>query len=89
MATIKSVVATLQAEATAASTTTITVPPKITTHSDEQDKAHHLNVTNQAVIGTKEGTMAAFTKIVGSNITNAVFQSTNRQRLQVDQQLQA
>ena len=77
VATIKSVLAKLQAEVTAASTTTGTVPPEIAMRADAQDKANRLNVTNQAVIGTKEGTTAAFTELIDSNITDTVLRTAD------------
>jgi hypothetical protein len=54
-----------------ASSTTIT--PTITSQLEAQEEADHLNVINQLVIGTKEGVVEAVTKLVGSNITNAVL----------------
>ena len=77
VATIKSVPAKLKVEAAAAITTTVTVPPEITTQVDAQDEANRLNVTNQAVIGSKKGTAAAFTELVGSDITDAVLRTAN------------
>jgi hypothetical protein len=36
-----------------------------------------LNVINQSVIGAKEGVVKAVTKLIGSNITDAVLQTAN------------
>jgi len=54
-----------------ASSTTIT--PAITSQLEAQEEADRLNVINQSVIGAKEGVVEAVTKLVGSNITNAVL----------------
>jgi hypothetical protein len=37
-----------------------------------------LNVINQSIIGVKEGIVKAITKLVGSNITNAILQTADR-----------
>ncbi len=55
-----------------ASSTMITTA--ITSRSKAQEEADCLNVINQLVIGAKEGVVEAVTKLVGSNITNAVLQ---------------
>jgi hypothetical protein len=54
-----------------------TIAPAITLHLEAQEEADHLNVINQSVIGAKEGVVKAVTKLVGSNITNAVLQTAN------------
>ncbi len=54
-----------------ASSTTIT--PTITSQLEAQEEADRLNVINQLVIGAKEGVVEAVTKLVGSNITDAVL----------------
>ncbi len=36
-----------------------------------------MNVINQLVIGAKEGVVEAITKLVGSNITNAILRTAN------------
>ncbi len=54
-----------------------TIAPAITSRSEAQEEANHLNVINQLVIGTKEGVVKAVTKLVGSNITNAVLRTAN------------
>ncbi len=53
------------------------ITPTITSASEAQEEADHLNVINQSVIGAKEGVVEAVTKLVGSNITNAVLQTVN------------
>jgi hypothetical protein len=58
-----------------ASSTMIT--PTITSQSEAQEEADHLNVINQSVIGAKEDVVKAVTKLVGSNITNAVLQTAD------------
>ncbi len=54
-----------------------TVLPVITTQADAQEEANRLNVINQLVIGAKEGTLEAITKLVGSNITNAILRTAD------------
>ncbi len=49
-----------------------TIAPVITSHLETQEEANHLNVINQLVIDAKEGVVKAMTKLVGSNITDAV-----------------
>jgi hypothetical protein len=53
------------------------ITPTITSRSEAQEEADHLSVINQLVIGAKEGVVKAVTKLVGSNITNAVLQTAN------------
>jgi hypothetical protein len=48
-----------------------TVFPIITTQAEAQEEADQLN--NQLVIGAKEDAIEAITKLVGSNITNAIL----------------
>ncbi len=50
-----------------------TVLPIITTQGEAQEEANCLNVINQSVIGAKEGNIEAITKLVGSNITDAIL----------------
>ena len=59
--------------ASKASSTTIT--PTITSRSEAQEEADHLNVINQLVIGAKKGVVEAVTKLVGSDITDAVLRT--------------
>jgi hypothetical protein len=76
--TVNSVLKAAKARADAAlkaSSTTIT--PTITSQSEAQEEADHLNVINQSVIGAKEGVVEAVTKLVGSDITNAVLRTAN------------
>jgi hypothetical protein len=54
-----------------------TIAPTITSQLEAQEEADHLNVINQSVIGAKEGIVKAVTKLVGSNITNAVLQTAH------------
>jgi hypothetical protein len=61
--------------ASKASSTTIT--PTITSQSEAQEEADRLNVINQSVIGAKEGVVEAGTKLVGSNITDAVLRTAD------------
>jgi hypothetical protein len=58
-----------------ASSTTIT--PTITSRSEAQEEADRLNVINQLVISTKEGVVKAVTKLVGSDITDAVLRTAD------------
>jgi hypothetical protein len=50
-----------------------TVLPSITSQVEAQEEADQLNVINQLVIGAKEGVVKAITKLVGSNVTNAIL----------------
>jgi hypothetical protein len=54
-----------------------TVLPSITAQAEAQEEANHLNVINQLVIGAKEGVVEAITKLVGSNVTNAILRMAN------------
>jgi hypothetical protein len=58
---------------TASKAASTTIAPAITLHSEAQEEANRLNVINQLVIGAKESVVKAVTKLVGSNITNAVL----------------
>ncbi len=49
------------------------IAPAITLHLEAQEEANRLNVINQLVIGAKEGVVETVTKLVGSDITNAVL----------------
>ncbi len=40
---------------------------------EAQEDADQLNVINQSVIGAKEGIVKAVSKLVDSNITNAIL----------------
>jgi hypothetical protein len=54
-------------------TTGKTVLPTFTTRTEAQEEANQLNVINQSVIGAKEGVVEAVSKLVGSDITNAIL----------------
>ncbi len=44
---------------------------------EAQEEANQLNVINQSVIGTKEGVAEAITKLVGSDVTDAILRRAN------------
>jgi hypothetical protein len=76
--TANSVLKAAKARADAASkASSTTITPTITSRSKAQEEADRLNVINQLVIGAKEGIVKAVTKLVGSNITNAVLQTAD------------
>jgi hypothetical protein len=54
-------------------TTGKTVLPSIMAQTEAQEEANQLNVINQLVIGAKEGVVKTITKLVGSNVTNAIL----------------
>jgi hypothetical protein len=54
-----------------------TIHPSIITQAESQKEADQLNVINQSVIGAKEGVVEAITKLVGSDITNAILWMAN------------
>jgi hypothetical protein len=54
-----------------------TILPSITAQAEAQEEADQLNVINQLVISTKEGVVETITKLVGSNITNAILWMAN------------
>jgi hypothetical protein len=58
-------------------TTGKTVLPTFTTQMEAQEKANQLNVINQSVIGAKEGIVKAVSKLVSSNITDAILQTAD------------
>jgi hypothetical protein len=62
---------------TASKAASTMIAPTITSQLEAQEEAYRLNVINQSVIGAKEGVVKAVTKLVGSNITNAVLQTAN------------
>jgi hypothetical protein len=49
----------------------------ITAQAEAQEEANQLNVSNQLVIGAKEGVVEAITKLVGSNVTDAILRTAN------------
>jgi hypothetical protein len=54
-----------------------TVLPTFTAQTEAQEEANRLNVINQSVIGAKEGVVEAVSKLVGSDITNAILRMAN------------
>ncbi len=54
-----------------------TVLPSITSRVEAQEEADQLNVINQSVICAKEGAVEAITKLVGSDVTNAILRTAN------------
>jgi len=52
-----------------------TVLPTFTTQMEAQYEADHLNIINQSVIGAKEGVVEAISKLVSSDITNAILRT--------------
>jgi hypothetical protein len=55
--------------------TSTTVLPTFTAQTEAQEEADRLNVINQSVIGAKEGAVKAVSKLVGSDITDAILQT--------------
>jgi hypothetical protein len=58
-------------------TTGKTVLPTFTTRTEAQEEANRLNVINQSVIGAKEGVVEAVSKLVGSDITDAILRTAD------------
>ncbi len=58
-------------------TTGKTILSTFTTQTEAQEEADRLNIINQSVIGAKEGVVEAVSKLVGSNITNAILRTAN------------
>jgi hypothetical protein len=58
-------------------TTGKTVLPTFTTQTEVQEEADRLNVINQSVIGAKVGIVKAVSKLVGSNITDAILRTAD------------
>ncbi len=54
-------------------TTSKTILPTFTTRLEAQEEANYLNVINQLVISAKESVVEALTKLVGSDITDAIL----------------
>ena len=50
-----------------------TVLPTFTTQTEAQDEAYQLNIINQSVIGADEGVVEPISKLVGSDITDAIL----------------
>jgi hypothetical protein len=53
--------------------TSKTVLPSITAQAEAQEEANRLNVIYQLIIGAKIGVIKAITKLVGSDITDAIL----------------
>jgi hypothetical protein len=53
------------------------VPPSITSRAEAHEEADQLNVINQLVISAKEGVVKAITKLVGSDVTDAILWTAN------------
>ncbi len=49
--------------------------PSITARTEAQEEADWLNVINQSVVGVKEGLVKAITKLVGSDVTDAILRT--------------
>jgi hypothetical protein len=76
--TAGSVLKTAKKQADKLTTTTgKTILPTFTTQTEAQEKANHLNVINQLVIRAKEGVVEALTKLVGSDITDAILRTAD------------
>jgi hypothetical protein len=76
--TANSVLKAAKTKADAASkAASTTIAHTITLQLEAQEEAECLNVINQSVIGAKEGVVEAVTKLIGSNITDAVLQTAN------------
>jgi hypothetical protein len=74
--TANSVLKAAKARADAASKASSTmITPTITSRSEAQEEADRLNMINQSVIGAKEDIVEAVTKLVGSDITDAVLRT--------------
>jgi hypothetical protein len=58
-------------------TTGKTIFPTFTTWTETKEEADRLNVINQSVISVKEGIVEALTKLVGSDITNAILRTAD------------
>jgi len=58
-------------------TTGKTILPTFTTRIEAQEEADRLKVINQSVIGAKEGVVEAVSKLVGSDITDAILRTAD------------
>jgi hypothetical protein len=54
-----------------------TILPTFTTRMEAQEEADQLNVINQSVIGAKEGVVEAVSKLVGSDIIDAILRTAD------------
>ena len=81
VATIATVIATSTRKAAAATATlrpgASRIAPTITTRTEAQDEANHLNLNCQAFIGAKSCAATAITDKVGSNVINIVLRTAN------------
>ena len=76
--TAGSVLKTANKQADELTTTTgKTILPTFTTQTEAQEEADRLNVISQLVIDMRESVVKALTKLVGSNITNAILQTVD------------
>jgi hypothetical protein len=76
--TAGSVLKSAKKQADELSTTTgKTVLPTFTTRTEAQEEADQSNIINQSVIIAKEGVAEAVSKLVGSDITNAILQTAD------------
>jgi hypothetical protein len=57
--------------------TSKTILLSIIAQTEAQEEAKWLNAINQLVIGAKEGVVEAITKLVGSNVTDAILRTAN------------
>ena len=58
-------------------TTGKTILPNFTTRTEAQEEADRLNIINQSVISAKEGVVEAVSKLVGSDITDAILRTAD------------
>ena len=58
-------------------TTGKTILPTFTTRTEAQEEADRLNIVNQSVIGAKEGVVEALSKLVGTDITDAILRTAD------------
>jgi len=77
VATAKTVLNEAKRLTIAASMSSTSVAPAITTCFDAQDKADHLNLIHQAVIGMKEGAAEEISEKVGTDITDSILKSAD------------
>jgi len=54
-----------------------TILPTFNTQTEAQEEANQLNVINQSVISAKEGVVEAVSKLVGSDITDAILRTAD------------
>ena len=58
-----------------------TILPTFNTRTEAQEEANRLNVINQSIIGAKEGIVEAVSKLVGSDITDAILRTADGSEL--------